>query len=223
MKKRKKRFNLLKFIVFLLTIYLLYYVITYAFNIKTKNIIIENNSYYTDEEIIETAQVSDYPKFIVLSKSRIKKRLLKLDLIEDVVVTKKYGFILVINVSEKKVLYYNKDKNEYMCSDQNYYDLNEIEGIPTLINYIPDNIEKKFVEKFKDIDTDIINKISEIEYSSISYDSERFLFYMNDGNQVYININKLSNINKYVEIVKKLEGKKGILYLDSGNYFEIKE
>ena len=46
---------------------------------------------------------------------------------------------------------------------------------------------------------------------------------MNDNNLVYININKMNNLNKYVDIVKKLNNKKGILYLDSGNYFEIKE
>ena len=29
-------------------------------------------------------------------------------------------------------------------------------------------------------------------------------------------------INKYNEMIEKFEGKKGILYLDSGNYFQIK-
>ena len=46
---------------------------------------------------------------------------------------------------------------------------------------------------------------------------------MNDGNMVYVTTTKLKSLNKYVDIVKKLENKKGILYLDSGNYFEIKE
>ena len=46
---------------------------------------------------------------------------------------------------------------------------------------------------------------------------------MNDGNLVYINTNKMKTFNKYVSIVTKLDNHKGILYLDSGNYFEIKE
>ena len=46
---------------------------------------------------------------------------------------------------------------------------------------------------------------------------------MNDGNQVYITINRLNLLNKYIDIVKKLDNKNGILYLDSGNYFEIKK
>mgnify|MGYP006892043037 FL=1 len=46
---------------------------------------------------------------------------------------------------------------------------------------------------------------------------------MNDGNMVYITVSKAELLNKYVEIIKKVDNKKGILYLDSGNYFEIKE
>lgn len=65
--------------------------------------------------------------------------------------------------------------------------------------------------------------ISEIEYSKTSYDDKRFLLYMNDGNMVYITVSKAELLNKYVEIIKKVDNKKGILYLDSGNYFEIKE
>ena len=65
--------------------------------------------------------------------------------------------------------------------------------------------------------------ISEIEYSKTSYDDKRFLLYMNDGNMVYITVSKAELLNKYVKIIKKVDNKKGILYLDSGNYFEIKE
>ena len=46
---------------------------------------------------------------------------------------------------------------------------------------------------------------------------------MNDDNYVYITLTKLDLINKYNETLEQLEGKKGILYLDSGNYFKIKE
>ena len=44
---------------------------------------------------------------------------------------------------------------------------------------------------------------------------------MNDGNYVYITLTKIEEINYYLEIIPKLEDKKGILYLDSGKYFEI--
>ena len=46
---------------------------------------------------------------------------------------------------------------------------------------------------------------------------------MVDGNYVYLTLSKFKLINNYLEIMKdeKFEGKKGILYLDSGNHFQI--
>ena len=46
---------------------------------------------------------------------------------------------------------------------------------------------------------------------------------MKDGNEVYITLNKINELNNYTKIKRQLGDKKGILYLDSGNYFEIKE
>ncbi len=75
----------------------------------------------------------------------------------------------------------------------------------------------------KKINSDILIKISEIEYKNTEYDKERFLFLMNDGNYVYITISRIELINSYNEIYPTLDNHKGILHLDSGNHFEIKE
>lgn len=224
MKKRvRRKFNLGKFILFILIIFIIYFGMKYLFSIKIKNIIIVNNNYYSDEEIIEKAGIENYPEFITLSRKKIKNKLSTLDLIEDVEIKKEFGFILRITIKEKKILYHIRSNNEYKVSDNKNYSLDNVTGVPTLINYVPEEVEKKFVNKFKDIDSNIINMISEIEYNKTSYDSERFLLYMNDGNEVYITVTRTNLLNKYVEIVTKLDNKKGILYLDSGNYFEIKK
>ena len=224
MKKRvRRKFNFGKFILFILIIFIIYFGMKYLFSIKIKNIIIVNNNYYSDEEIIEKAGIENYPEFITLSRKKIKNKLSTLDLIEDVEIKKEFGFILRITIKEKKILYHIRSNNEYKVSDNKNYSLDNVTGVPTLINYVPEEVEKKFINKFKDIDSNIINMISEIEYNKTSYDSERFLLYMNDGNEVYITVARTNLLNKYVEIVTKLDNKKGILYLDSGNYFEIKK
>jgi cell division septal protein FtsQ len=110
-----------------------------------------------------------------------------------------------------------------MTSTGHSYELEGVNGIPTLINYVPENIEASFIKEFSLIDNNIISMISEIEYNKTQFDEKRFLLYMNDGNEVYITISRVELLNKYVDIVKKLNNKKGILYLDSGNYFEIKK
>lgn len=224
MKKRvKRKFNFGRFILFILTICLIYFAVKYLLSINTKNILIVNNNYYSDEKIIETAKIENYPKFITLSKKKVINELESLDLIEKVEVKKEFGFKLRITVYEKKILYYVRSTNDYKVSDNKNYNLDNITGVPTLINYVPEEVEKKFINKFKEIDTNIIDMISEIEYSKTSYDNERFKLYMNDGNEVYITVLRTNLLNKYVDIVSKLDNKKGILYLDSGNYFEIKK
>ena len=222
-KKVKRKFNFRKFLFFIIFLFLLYMGISYLISVKTKNIVILNNNYYSDDDIIYTAGIEDYPKFILLNKNKIKDKLLKLDLIEDVTINKRFGFILEITVKEKKILYYIRSTNLYKASDNKSYELNNMIGIPTIINYIPENIEKNFVNKLSNVDSEILSMISEIEYSKTTYDDKRFLLYMNDGNMVYITVSKAELLNKYVEIIKKVDNKKGILYLDSGNYFEIKE
>ena len=225
MKKRKskKKFNVKKFIRFILVILIISICIYFLINAKTRNIVILNNDYYNDEEIIETANIQSYPKFLLLNRSAIKKKLLKLDLVEDVKITKKLGFILQIDVKEKKILYYIRSNDEYKLSTNENIKLDNIIGMPTLINFVPEDIEKDFVKGLTKVDKSIINMVSEIEYSPSEFDTKRFLLYMNDGNLVYITITRIDLLNKYVDVIKKVGTKKGILYLDSGNYFEIKK
>ncbi len=224
MKKRvKKKFNFFKFIIFILFIILIVFIVRYLFNVRTKNILILDNKYYTDEDIIETCGIENYPRFITLNKGKCKSKLKQLDLIEDVKIKKKFDFSLEITVKEKKLLYYIRSENKYMTSSGETYRLDNVVGIPTLINYVPENIEASFIKEFSEIDDNIISMISEIEYSKNNYDDKRFLLYMNDGNEVCITISRIELLNKYIDIVKKLNNKHGILYLDSGNYFEIKK
>lgn len=225
MKKRvKRKFNIKKFLVFVLFLIIVYFSVSFVLSIRTKNIVILNSNYYSDETIIETAGIEDYPKFLKVNKKNLKNKLLKLELIEDVRVSKRLGFILEIDITEKKVLYLTRSTNKYKLSTFEDYGSEDIIHVPVLINFVPEDIERDFVKGFNKIDDNIISKISEIEYSVTDYDDERFVLYMNDGNQVYVTNNRLENLNNYITIMKKISSeKKGILYLDTGNYFKIKE
>lgn len=225
MKKRvKRKFNIKKFFGFILFVAIVSLTIYYTINIKTKNIIILNTNYYSDETIIETAGIENYPEFLKINNKEVKEKLKKLELIEDVKITKKFGFILELDVKEKKVLYLTRSTNEYKLETNENFKSEQFINVPTLINFVPEDIEKEFVNGFKNIDNSIISMISEIEYSVTDYDDERFVLYMNDGNQVYVTNNRLKVLNNYITIMQKVSSnKKGILYLDSGNYFKIKE
>lgn len=222
-KIRRKKFNILKFLVFILFLYILISAFFKILNVPIKNILILKNNYLSDEKIIEVSLLDNYPSFIKTTSYNIKKRIKKLPLVEDVKVSKRFGYRVVIEVTEKKILYMSRSDNMFVVSSGEKLELNNISGVPILINFVPEDIEQKLINKMKNLSINSISKISEIEYSPTSYDDERFIFYMNDSNLVYINLSSINKINKYNEIVTKLEGHNGILYLDSGNYFEIKE
>ena len=73
------------------------------------------------------------------------------------------------------------------------------------------------------INDDTLSKISDIVYDPNDIDTDRFLLYMDDGNMVYLTLTKFKMINYYNTVLEQLENRKGVLYLDNGNHFQIKE
>ena len=122
---------------------------------------------------------------------------------------------LFINNSNQTVVF--ADKVEIPVSNEA-----DIFRVPRLINYVPDKKYKDFITDMANIKKDILGKISDIEYKPNDYDKDRFLLYMDDGNMVYLTLTKFDMINYYNDVLSQLEDKKGILYLDSGNHFQIK-
>ena len=122
----------------------------------------------------------------------------------------KENYGLFYNSSIKKTIMFNEKKSD-------------ITNVPILVNYVTEKVYDLFVDKMKLLDRDIINRISEIKYDPNSVDEERFLLTMSDGNYVYITLEKIETMNNYVDIIKTFDNKKGILYLDSGEYFEVFE
>ena len=226
-KKKKKRgkFKTLLYIV-LCTLFILFLFLmlgAYVFKTGISTIIVKGNNILSDDEIIEISSLGDYPNFYLFSTSDVSSLLKQNQFIKDVSVKKKLFFEVEINVTEYKPLFIREDTDRIVFEtgkeiiNDDKYELN----VPFLVNYVPDTKYEKFIEKMIEIDDSIINKISDIKYYPNKYDEERFVLYMNDSNRVYINLPKFRSLNKYNEMVTKFEGKTGVLYLDSGNYFEI--
>ena len=228
-KKKKKKLNIKRLFVFLLFIYLVVSGIIRLINEPIKNIIITGNNLVTDKEIIDSAGIKNYPAFISLNINKMKDKIKDNPLISDVDIKRNYKFQVKINVTELKIICLDKNNNNYLLEDGTSISNNNLyEGIPVLINYTKEDVLKEFLKKMGEIDYGTLSGISEIEYSpSISSDEKvvdetRFLLKMNDGNLVYINLSKLSNLKYYQKIYASLGDNKGILHLDSGSYLEEK-
>ena len=131
---------------------------------------------------------------------------------------------ITIDVVENKILFIRLDTKKIVFEDKKEIDYDkELLNVSYLINYVPDTKYNVLIDKLNKIDKEVLYKISEIKYDPNKYDEDRFLLYMNDDNYVYVTLTKMNLLNKYNEAITKFEGKKGTLYLDSGNYFEIRK
>ena len=151
----------------------------------------------------------------------IKEKLLKNDFIKNVKVKRKLPSKIYLEIEEYKPIAIYND-NIILSSKKKIKNNNNLEYLPYILNNI-DEVYDSFVDKFSKINDDVLLKISHIEYSPNEVDKERFILYMVDSNYVYITLSKIEKLNKYNLIVNELENKKGIIYLDSGDYLEIKD
>jgi cell division protein FtsQ len=186
-----------------------------------KNIYIKNNTLLTDQEIIEIAKLDDYPSIITTLSFVIEKRLNDNTYITSSKVTKDLSFGITIEIVENKPTFYNRRLNKIILQDGKV--VNGRYNVGTLINYVPDSIYDNFVKQMAKVEQDIIERISEIEYKPNTVDEGRFYLSMKDGNYVYLTIKKFTAVNDYIDIVKTLNNKKGILYLDDAGFFEVIE
>lgn len=219
-KIKKRKLKVKRFVVFLIILFLLVVLFYKIFTVNITNIYIKGNDYLTDQEIIDISKISDYPKSIKNLSYTIKNRLEKNIYILSAKVYKRGFFNRVyIEIEENYPLFFYQVENKTVL--YNDKEVSDKLSVPVVINKVPDTVYEKFKEKIKKIDKNILNRISEIEYKPNEVDQERFFLLMNDGNYVYITLKKFSTLNKYLDVIKSFDNKLGILYLDSGEYFDI--
>ena len=220
-KVTKKKLKVKNIVITIIILFLVVSTIIDFINLPIKNIYITGNNILNDKTIIELADLTEYPPYLNTYFTNIEDKLLKNEYIKSVNLKRKSSRKIYIEIEENKPICIYK--NELVLSSgskvKNTYN---IDYVPYIINDI-DNVYDKFITKFNKVEKENLLKISHIEYKPNDVDKERFLLYMTDGNYVYITLSKIDKLNKYNSIVQKLENKKGIIYLDSGDYVEIKD
>ena len=218
-KKRKLKVRKLFTVIFIFTLILLG--LAFLTDVKINNIIVKGNNLYSDWEIIKMAKLDGYPSSLKTFSRNIEKNLEKDNYINEVNVERPSLTKVVINVKENLPLFYYLPIDKTILTDKS--ETKDKFPVPTVINYIPDKGYSKFLKAISSVDYDIVKRISEIKYDPNEVDEGRFFLTMNDGNRVYLTLNKFTKIDNYLDIIKEFDNKKGILYLDSGEYFEVKE
>ena len=223
---KKTKIKLLPCFMVLLFFVALSFGIYYFVHLPIQNLIVEGTSYLKDDYILNLAGVRDYPSFYLISTRGIEDKLEDSPYIQKAEVKREFFHVLVLDIKESKPLFINNTNKTVVFSNKEEVPVSEeidLFRIPRLINYVPDNKYRSFIKGMADIKTDILGKISDIEYQPNDYDKDRFLLYMDDGNMVYLTLTKFDMINYYNDVLSQLENRKGILYLDNGNHFQIME
>ena len=224
---KKRKWKIGNLLLVLLVLAGLVFGVYSLLKIPVQNIVIKNTRYLKDDYILELANIKDYPEFVLTSSKKITTSLEKSPYIQKATLRKKWKFLYEITIQEEKPLFFDTNQNQFvfddgtMVAEDNTISKNFL--VPRLLNYVPDTKYKKFVEAMGNVKDNTISKISDIEYQPNDYDKDRFLLYMDDGNMVYLTLTKFKMINHYNEVLEQLENHKGILYLDNGNHFQIKE
>ncbi len=222
---KKKKLKVFSLLIVLGIFFGLVFLVYLYLRLPVKNIIVKNTTYLNDDYILELAGIRDYPSFVFTNSYSVNKKLEKSPYIEKAKLKKKFYNTFVLEIDENKAIFFNNSNKKIVLEDGREIKEDEFGDfrIPRLMNYVPDKKYKSFVKGMKEIKKDTLGKISDIEYVPNDYDKDRFLLYMDDGNMVYLTLTKFKMINYYNDVLEQLEGKHGILYLDSGNHFQIKE
>lgn len=218
-KKRKIRFG--RILLWIIFPAVLLYIISSCVQFPIRNIFISGNHILSDQEIIELVGIENYPSIFSVSSYALEKKLEANKYISVAQVKKKKLREVHINITENIPIMYYAYENKTVFSNKEKYDGEE--GTMILINYVPTEKYERLLDGLIAMKESVRNRISQIEYVPDEVNDERFLCTMRDGNYVYITLGKIHSMDSYLDIVKSFESKKGFLYLDSGEYFEIKE
>ena len=222
---KRKKLRVFRLLIVLIVLGGLFFGCYLFIKIPVLNIIVKNNTYVSDDYILKLCGLKDYPSYILYNNFSGVKKLEKSPYIIDAKIKKSFFNKIIVEVVENKPLFYSEYDKKIVFSNNESVDVDDYSKfrVPRLLNYVPDTKYKKFIKKVNKVDEEILNKISDIEYVPNDLDKDRFLLYMDDGNMVYLTLTKFNMINYYNEVLSQLEGRKGILYLDNGNHFQIKE
>ena len=222
-KIKKKKLNKKRTIIFILVLYIFCYALYFFIKQPIRHIEIKGNKYISDSEILRITNLKDYPSILKYPSWTIKNKIKKLDLIKNVKVKKSIDLKVKIEIEENKLLFYYMDTDKIALSNGNIInnDLNNVLGIPILKSELKSDLLNDLITSFSVLNENIIYEINYIEYypqvdlSNNIINNNRFKLLMNDGNTIIFNTKTIHVLNKYNDIFASLNGKYGIINLDS--------
>lgn len=240
--KAKKFFAIMLFWILILIFvsaigFGIYYIFT-SDSLKVKNIKIEKSTYYTNEEILEVADIKENKNMVFLGRSKIKKKILnELPYIEEVKlkIGKESTLRIVVTERISKYVVNNKDTNEYIRLDKHGIMLEKVKSEEILPEEIPffglslDKNEKvgkeipeteyKKIERFEIINEAYLNSGIDAKVTSVKFENSKIILTLDYKTEVVTEVvyNLEYKMKFLKEILKEVSGKSGKIDLTLDN------
>lgn len=203
-----------KRLILLLSVLLSLAIIAFVyFSMSISNIyrvVVVNNYYLDDSEIINVSGIKDDDKFVLTVPFIIENRIKEHALIKDCKVRLLKNRIVEIAVSEKKIIgyAYEDNNNVIILEDDSRLTIDKeqihlISKVPLIDGFSKEEIvliEKNLI----DCDSKIINEVSEIhKYNDLKFQNVEII--MRDGNYIFTSVYGLNFINQYYDVASSYQ------------------
>lgn len=195
---------------------------------KVGSVTVEGNTFVYDQEIINTSGIRSGDSVIETMRFKdevIAKVVDKLPQVSSSTVELSGFNDIIIDVKEYNTVAYIAKDNAYLRVLENGTVLNDVFSVsignqPVLTKFEESDTLNRMIKEISKVEEPILNLISEIELIS-SHSNPFFIrVYMNNGNQILSSIPTFAEkIPYYPQMVKIVEGKKGIFDMEAGVYF----
>lgn len=219
-KKRRRRRNLM-LLVIILVIGGIYFNSDYS---KVKSLAVRGNTFYSEQEVLQKAQLSYNTRYILIPKMYIRWKLEQDPLIENVKVHKDMFGAITIDVKERGIVGYlvSNNKNYLLLVNGRKVeiqsqDLGAIVNFPLIHGFRSAQLKKlahSFAQQKEAVHPDIIHMMSEITPYATSYDKHMVKIVMQDGNTIFTSYESMPLLNMYLDTIKGLNKDHACLWPD---------
>ncbi|MBG9985676.1 FtsQ-type POTRA domain-containing protein [Facklamia sp. DSM 111018] len=201
---------------------------------KVNQLAIVGNRYLSPEAILQGINIypMDRVEDVLEERKAIEDHILANNpLIEDVTISREQWSALTFTIVEHQVVarYQNENGTYALLSNGSFsegesnleqLDPERLDTLPVVKGQYQEEKLAKLAESLKQIDDNILKEMETIYPAKDPSKTGHILVQMKDGNQIQAVIATFAQkVNYYPNIVKQLEGRKGIIDIEVGAYF----
>ncbi len=224
-KRRKIKVRLIVTLAFMLLIAIIVGVMTLdMFKLKTVNI--DGNTFLTDEDIIEVANIHEGSSIVVALLTEVEQNTESHEIVKNARV--EYDGINTVNiVVEEEPILFCVPEGVYLASGI-FVETDTFSPVVDFENFSEVEKQDEVLEELArllETNPEVFEFISQISFAPDSVTEDRIMFVMRDSNIVYVSTDQISDkMSKYFEVVDSIYSElgkvNGVLSFDKGGEFK---